>query len=336
MSKNVESVVLTHHTGKAEVAVSLHGSTVTSWKIFGNEMLFLSKTAVLDGSKPIRGGIPLVFPQFGPGKLQQHGFARTSLWTFEGEEHDVSSGDCTGTFRLVSSEETLAVWPHKFELLYHVRVGMSNVTTQLTCFNRDDAPFDFTALLHTYFRVDSIDKATVTGLGGLAYRDRVRNNGTFKQTSPVIVFGDEIDRVYARGGGAVDESGRVRAEGLIAVGDGGNCDVVMRSVNFPDVVVWSPGAAKAAAMGDLNEGGWRDFVCVEAGSVSAPVSLAPGAQWSAGQSLTLRILSSAGEQVKERYGESSVPGADYPKMERIAGLRSKKDGANDTEKPKEE
>ena len=44
------------------VTVYLYGATVTSWKANGQEQLFLSEKALLDGSKPIRGGIPLVFP----------------------------------------------------------------------------------------------------------------------------------------------------------------------------------------------------------------------------------------------------------------------------------
>lgn len=45
------------------VTVSLHGATVTSWKTAnGTEQLWLSEAAALDGSKPIRGGIPVVFP----------------------------------------------------------------------------------------------------------------------------------------------------------------------------------------------------------------------------------------------------------------------------------
>lgn len=45
------------------VTVSLHGATVTSWKLAdGQEQLFLSEKTHLDGSKPIRGGIPIVFP----------------------------------------------------------------------------------------------------------------------------------------------------------------------------------------------------------------------------------------------------------------------------------
>lgn len=48
-------------TGES-VAIHLYGATVTSWKANGQEQLFLSEKAHLDGSKPIRGGIPLVFP----------------------------------------------------------------------------------------------------------------------------------------------------------------------------------------------------------------------------------------------------------------------------------
>lgn len=44
------------------VTVHLYGATVTSWKAGGKEQLFLSEKAHLDGSKPIRGGIPVVFP----------------------------------------------------------------------------------------------------------------------------------------------------------------------------------------------------------------------------------------------------------------------------------
>lgn len=44
------------------VTIHLYGATVTSWKAHGQEQLFLSEKAILDGSKPIRGGIPLVFP----------------------------------------------------------------------------------------------------------------------------------------------------------------------------------------------------------------------------------------------------------------------------------
>ena len=43
------------------VKVHLFGATVTSWVCSGIEQLFLSSSSKMDGSKAIRGGIPIVF-----------------------------------------------------------------------------------------------------------------------------------------------------------------------------------------------------------------------------------------------------------------------------------
>ena len=40
------------------------------------------------------------------------------------------------------------------------------------CFT-DEKPFEFTTLLHTYFRVPDVTKTTVSGLTGLTYVDKV-------------------------------------------------------------------------------------------------------------------------------------------------------------------
>lgn len=40
--------------------------------------------------------------------------------------------------------------------------------------NTGDKAFDFTASLHSYFAVDDVETATVRGLQGLEYLDRVR------------------------------------------------------------------------------------------------------------------------------------------------------------------
>ena len=53
--------------GRSVVVVCLFGANITSYTVGGKPVLFLSRSAVLDTTKPIRGGIPLVFPQFGPG-----------------------------------------------------------------------------------------------------------------------------------------------------------------------------------------------------------------------------------------------------------------------------
>jgi glucose-6-phosphate 1-epimerase len=77
MTVETQSGMTVLRQGETSCTVHQFGATVTSWKFGGVERLFLSDRAVQDGSKPIRGGIPLVFPQFGQnGKLPQHGFAR--------------------------------------------------------------------------------------------------------------------------------------------------------------------------------------------------------------------------------------------------------------------
>lgn len=62
ISDNNDSVSASLPTGE-RVEVLLHGATVISWiSANGKDNLFLSSKAHLDGSKPVRGGIPLVFP----------------------------------------------------------------------------------------------------------------------------------------------------------------------------------------------------------------------------------------------------------------------------------
>jgi glucose-6-phosphate 1-epimerase len=61
-SDSSPKVTATLPTGES-VEVLLHGATVISWKSAdGTENLWLSDSAILDGSKPVRGGVPVVFP----------------------------------------------------------------------------------------------------------------------------------------------------------------------------------------------------------------------------------------------------------------------------------
>jgi glucose-6-phosphate 1-epimerase len=50
--------------------ILLYGATIISWKdAKGNEKLWVSDAAKKDGSKAVRGGIPLVFPVSDPSYL---------------------------------------------------------------------------------------------------------------------------------------------------------------------------------------------------------------------------------------------------------------------------
>ena len=91
--------VFTVEFGDDAVDVAYYGATVTSWRTAGRERLWMSSLSRLDESGPIRGGVPVAFPQFADqGPLPLHGFARTLRWTRVGGE---SRDDCaTATFAL--------------------------------------------------------------------------------------------------------------------------------------------------------------------------------------------------------------------------------------------
>lgn len=149
--------------------VHLFGATVTSWKTAdGNERLFLSTAADLTGKKPIRGGIPLVFPVFGPppkdhatGQLPQHGFARNNTWEFLGksssESMSTKSDDSVkldfGLSTAMLPEDTRKKWPYEFGLVYSVTLGKSKLEVQLHVQNKGEQAFDFQCLFHSYFTV---------------------------------------------------------------------------------------------------------------------------------------------------------------------------------------
>lgn len=157
-------------TGES-LEILLHGATIISWKdAAGAEKLFLSSAAITDGSKAVRGGIPLVFPVFGTApdhqetaKLPQHGFARTSRWEFLGKSTSEGSGGKDGDdnsvkldFGLSQSnvdEKAKEAWPYAFGLIYSVTLGREGLTTSIVVRNEGEKAWEFQVLLHSYLRV---------------------------------------------------------------------------------------------------------------------------------------------------------------------------------------
>ncbi|KAJ3357151.1 hypothetical protein HDU83_008658 [Entophlyctis luteolus] len=257
----------------SSAVVFFTGATVTSWVRDGREMLFLSSTAVLDGSKAIRGGIPIAFPHFGTkedSKLPQHGFARLSRWSWAGAELD-NNDECRASFSL-DQESTVAglrwLWPHAFRLVYTVTLTAKTLKCTLNVFNTGSSPFSFTSLLHTYFATDDISNIKVTGLHGKTYDDKVlRSSGV--ESNELVSVASEVDRVYHN-----------IADDAVTVLENGTKLVSVIKSNFQDVVVWNPWIEKAAGMSDFDDAGYKKMICVEVGQIGVPVVL------NAGESIT--------------------------------------------------
>ncbi len=256
----------------AQATVLLYGAQVVSWRPAGDqERLYLSPQALAGDGQPVRGGIPVVFPQFSMlGPLPQHGFARTALW--QHTEHAERDGVAIAVLRLEPSAAS-AAWPHAFECELTVAVGGLTLDVELAVGNTGDAPFSFTAALHSYLRVDDVRRARLDGLYGALCRDRV-SGAEYRQEIDPIQFVGEIDRIYLDVEQPLSLSS---AAGRLALAQEG----------FADVVVWNPGEAKARAIADLPDDGWLEFVCVEAAAIARPVTLAAGESWAGRQSLAV-------------------------------------------------
>ena len=264
----------------ATAEVHWNGAHITSWRPAraNRERLFLSRRTGRGDGVAIRGGIPVIFPQFASeGPLPKHGFARTTRWELR---EQTEAG--VVTFELRDTDATRAIWPASFLATLTARIGGRELATTLTVENTGDAPFHFTAALHTYLRVDDITQVEISGLHGARYRVSSAPKELRVDTDDVLRITGEVDRVYVNAPPRVT----LREPGL---------EMHVDSTNFPDVVVWNPGAEKAAALADMEPGGERHMLCIEAGAIQRPVPLAPGQTWSASQ--TLIVTDDAAEDV---------------------------------------
>jgi len=281
-------ILATLPTGES-IDILLHGATILSWKdASGDEKLWLSDAAKLDGSGAARGGIPIVFPVFGTnsehgaGSLPQHGFARNSRWEFLGKS--TSEGATAGVkldFGLSSEtldEENKKKWPYQFGLLYSVTLDRDSLNTTLVITNDGDVPFEFQTLLHTYFKVDDVEKVEVTGLEDSTYIDKVDSLKT-KSQSGAVTFTGETDRVYTPAKGPSHP---------IVISDAGKPKFKIVRDNLDDAVVFNPWIEKAKSLGDfMPKDAWKKMVCVEPGSVAKWQTLEKGDAFEAAQTIHL-------------------------------------------------
>lgn len=267
----IEAIRLNGPGGNVAI-VSRLGGQVLSWQTSdGRERLFLSERAVFDGSRSIRGGIPVCFPQFsGLGELPKHGLLRTALWSVATTR---SAGDyALVTLEIADSEATRALWPHPFRAELTVMLERDRLDLELCITNTGEADFSFTGALHTYLRVTQVEDVALEGLYGHEYRDAVQGDRIIRDTGTELTVEGETDRVYHD----------IRRPQLLQAG---NLSLGIQSQGFPDVVVWNPWVERCASLPDMKPDEWRRMLCVEAAIARQPVLLPAGEEWYGRQSL---------------------------------------------------
>ena len=259
------------------VALYTHGAHVTSWKpASGEERLFLSSRSAFAPNAAIRGGVPVIFPQFASmGPLPKHGFARVQEWEMA-RAGRTRKGQGEALLRLTASEGTRRIWNRAFEATFVVTAEAMSLSLALSVLNTDTAPCEFTAALHTYLLVDDVREASVRGLQGVSYRDAAAGNARGLQEEEDLAAGaggGELDRIYFAVPAPLEVRDAVRRTRVAMTG-------------FTDVVVWNPGEERATTLADLEPGGWLRMLCVEAAAIGTPVRLEPGERWTGRQTLT--------------------------------------------------
>jgi glucose-6-phosphate 1-epimerase len=250
----------------ARALVYLHGAHVTSWTPAGGiERLFVSEASAFRPDAAIRGGVPVIFPQFANvGPLPKHGFARTALWTLV-DAHSDGADAPYAKLRLTDTAATRAIWPHAFRAELTVSLFGSVLELTLAVRNPGAESFEFTGALHTYLRVDA-PHTMVRGLEGLTYHDSTAGGVLKTEREPEVAIRGEINRIYRDVSGPIEVVEPRRS-------------VRVEMAGFRDVVVWNPGPGSEPTLGDMESGGPARMVCVEAAVVATPVVVAPGEEW---------------------------------------------------------
>jgi glucose-6-phosphate 1-epimerase len=275
--RNGMPTVLLSHPSGSSADVYLNGAHVTSWiPAGGREVLFMGKTATFAPGDPIRGGIPVVWPQFANlGGLPQHGFARKSEWQLA---ENADSSDETSSVKLLLTDDhkTRELWPYHFRTELTVSIDDKSLTVKLEVFNTGDEIFSFTAALHTYIAVADIRESAIRGFTGKWYLDKTQGGNETKDDAKKLVISDETDRVY------------LKAPKKVEIEDRGNGRrIEIRADGFRDAVVWNPWAEKVTGFIGLVTDDYMRMVCVEAAQIGSPVELKPAGTWSGSQTLAM-------------------------------------------------
>ena len=229
----------------------LHGAHVAQFQPRGAEpLLFMSQRSEMRDDKPIRGGVPLCFPWFGPhptdATAAAHGLVRTQSWQLQATSLEED--------RVVRVELGLIV--ERWQLTYTVRWGAS-LDLNLAIGNLADEPRDCEVALHTYFALADVHTASVRGLEQQTHLDKL-TGATEPASGQAIRFTQETDRVYH---GSVPE--------VIIDDPGHQRQICVLPRNSQSTVVWNPWFAKSQRMSDFGDNEYLRMCCVETANVGS-------------------------------------------------------------------
>jgi glucose-6-phosphate 1-epimerase len=255
----------------AEAELFLQGAQLTRWAPRGERpVLFLSERSAFAPGKAIRGGIPVIFPWFGPHPTNpaapQHGFARTAAWRLDAVHYAAGDG-LTMTLHLEPTGSAAPFWDKPVQIAYSLTIG-SRLRLALTARNSTDQEIVFEEALHSYFAVSEVTQASVSGLENCLFIDKTAGLRRKRAAAAPLTLAGETDSMFLD-----------TADTLHLTDTGWGRRISLAKAGARSTIVWNPWREKAGAMADLGETAWRSMICVETGNVADnAIRLAAGAE----------------------------------------------------------
>jgi glucose-6-phosphate 1-epimerase len=264
MQQSMQTLDLYTASG-ARCTVMPLGATVVSWcPAGGKEQLFMSRLSG-QGGLPVRGGIPVVFPQFAEmGHLPKHGLVRDVVW----ELVTCSQGEQISSLLLRTqvSEASLALWPFAYTLHLHIELYEQTLRMTLEVTNSGTQAFQFQAALHTYFQLQQGVPVTVHGLAQAGYIDKLQQIRMPATGQTQLSVNQWMDRIY------LDTATPLRLTQA-------EHTVQMSYLGFSDVVLWTPWQQGVTAIPDIADDEGCRMLCIEPACIAQPPLLPAGGVW---------------------------------------------------------
>ena len=222
----------------------------------GLELLYLSPLVDVYPDNPIRGGIPLMFPQFGDsGPLRKHGFVRDLQWNLVAETQDAGVEHLSYALDIKATD--FPEWPFDAALKFDVCLSLQMLSIGLSVQNTGAQAFTFTGGFHPYFAISSRKDIMLNGLEGLPYKDSFSGDNAYELNSDALVerqyMGNADIRFY-----------------------NGSHWLKITASGFDSWMVWNPGSVGATKISDLPDEDWDRFICIEPIILAEPKTLLPG------------------------------------------------------------
>ncbi|UAY53631.1 D-hexose-6-phosphate mutarotase [Ferruginibacter albus] len=258
----------------ATAVLSIHGAHVMHYQPANQqEVLWMSDKSVFEEGKPIRGGIPLCFPWFGPhaseSAFPQHGFARLINWEVTNVE-SMADGATKLELEINTPDVAKTYFNYSFIARLTVTVG-AKLQVTLSVLNIDNKPFTYSDALHTYFNVSDVNEISIDGLRTATYYEAFGTE-LKRQEEPLLNIVREENRRYVN-----------TTADCIIYDKGLNRKIRVAKTGSKVTVVWNPGEANAKTIADIGENGHKHFICVEAVNAYEGIdmiTLQPGEQHS--------------------------------------------------------